>query len=477
MFGVASAEETWEDGVLVLGDSNFDEAIAKYDYLLVEFYAPWCGHCKKLAPEYAAAAAKLGALDPPRYLAKVDATEHKEVSERHGIKGFPTLVFYNQGNKSDYTGGRTEDTIVSWMTKKTGPPSEQVDCATMEAKTAEDKLALSYFGESAGALWDAFFGAAKDPVVGEKYSFYHTEDVACGEKFGLSASGVALSRRFDESPLQYTGDATTEALVNWGTSSSVPILITFSDDYVEPIFQAGNPALILFTEETGQAYQDTYAQAAKDLNGEILFVTSGVTEGIQSRLGEFVGVGKDNLPSLNLIDPSNGMAKYVWDGDVASGLTGDVVKQYVADFKDGKLKQHLKSAPIPEPSDDGVTILVGLNHDEVVSSDKDVLVKYYAPWCGHCKALAPHWDTVGADTKDIDDLVIAKFDATENEVAGLEIRGYPTLKFYPKGSSEPIDYDGEREADGIKQWLADNSAAYKAARPAGEAAAGQSDEL
>lgn len=476
MFGVANAEDTWEDGVLVLGDSNFDEAIAKYDYLLVEFYAPWCGHCKKLTPEYAAAAQKLAALDPPRYLAKVDATEHKEVAERHGVKGFPTLVFYNQGTKSEYTGGRTEDTIVSWITKKTGPPSTEVDCATMEAKTSEDKLALSYFGESAGALWDAFFGAAKDPVIGEKYSFYHTADVACGEKFGLSASGVALSRRFDDSPLQYSGDQTTEALVNWGTSSSVPILITFSDDYVEPIFQAGNPAIILFTEETGQAYQETFAQAAKDLNGEILFVTSGVTEGIQSRLGEFVGVGKDNLPSLNLIDPSNNMAKYVWDGDVTA-LTGDVVKQYIADFKDGKLKQHLKSAPIPDPTDDGLTVLVGLNHDEVISSDKDVLVKYYAPWCGHCKSLAPHWATVAEETKDIEDLVIAKFDATENEVAGLEIRGYPTLKFYPKGSSEAKDYDGEREAEGIKQWLADNSEVYKAARGDAGAAAAGSDEL
>ena len=52
------------------------------------------GHCKKLAPEYAAAAAKLGAQDPPRYLAKVDATENNEISERHGVKGFPTLFFY-----------------------------------------------------------------------------------------------------------------------------------------------------------------------------------------------------------------------------------------------------------------------------------------------------------------------------------------------------------------------------------------------
>jgi protein disulfide-isomerase-like protein len=89
-----SAEAEWDEGVLVLTDSNFDEELTKHDHLLVEFYAPWCGHCKQLTPEYIKAAERLKAHDPQYFVAKVDATANDELAQRFGIKGFPTLFFF-----------------------------------------------------------------------------------------------------------------------------------------------------------------------------------------------------------------------------------------------------------------------------------------------------------------------------------------------------------------------------------------------
>jgi len=93
---------------------------------------------------------------------------------------------------------------------------------------------------------------------------------------------------------------------------------------------------------------------------------------------------------------------------------------------------------------------------------KDVLVKYYAPWCGHCKKLAPIWDELAQHYADVNDLVIAKFDATTNEVDGIDIRSYPTLRFYSKDNKAGVDYSEGRELEDFKVWLDENSSAAKA---------------
>jgi len=115
-----AADVAVEDDVYVLTDANFDEVIKSTENVLVEFYAPWCGHCKKLTPEYAKAAGSVKDLTNLK-LAKVDATEAKDLAAKFQIKGFPTLKFFKNGNPSDYQGGRTADAIAGYCRKKSGP--------------------------------------------------------------------------------------------------------------------------------------------------------------------------------------------------------------------------------------------------------------------------------------------------------------------------------------------------------------------
>ena len=127
--------------MIVLDDDNFDEVVSSFPLLLVEFYAPWCGHCKKLEPEYATAASELKALDEPIRIAKLDATAARTAADKYGIKGFPTLkLFRGLDSVSEYDGGRTSSDIVKFMKKKSGPAFASVeDKAAVDAIVEKDR--------------------------------------------------------------------------------------------------------------------------------------------------------------------------------------------------------------------------------------------------------------------------------------------------------------------------------------------------
>lgn len=95
-----------ETDVVVLGSNNFTSFVAANRYVMVEFYAPWCGHCQQLAPEWAAAATVL--KEQNISVAKVDATMHQAVGELFGVTSYPTLFFFIDGGNVPFTGERTK---------------------------------------------------------------------------------------------------------------------------------------------------------------------------------------------------------------------------------------------------------------------------------------------------------------------------------------------------------------------------------
>uniref|UniRef100_A0A0M3HHA4 protein disulfide-isomerase n=1 Tax=Ascaris lumbricoides TaxID=6252 RepID=A0A0M3HHA4_ASCLU len=98
--------------VIALTKETFDEVIGSRPLALVEFYAPWCGHCKKLAPEYEKAAKTLKAKGEDILLAKVDATVEKTLAEMYSVSGFPTLHIFRYGKRFDYNGPRTAEGLI-----------------------------------------------------------------------------------------------------------------------------------------------------------------------------------------------------------------------------------------------------------------------------------------------------------------------------------------------------------------------------
>lgn len=120
--------------VVVLTPENFDSIVYdKSKNVFVEFYAPWCGHCKRLAPTWEKLATVFKS-DENIVVAKLDADAHKDVAGKHGISGFPTLKFYSKENKDGekYTGSRDLKELISFLNEKCG--TERLEDGTLASK-------------------------------------------------------------------------------------------------------------------------------------------------------------------------------------------------------------------------------------------------------------------------------------------------------------------------------------------------------
>lgn len=166
---------TVPSNVVILTSETFDKVVLdETKDVLVEFYAPWCGHCKSLAPIYEKVANAFKSEEDV-VIANLDADKHKDLAEKYGVSGYPTLKFFPKGNKAgeDYDGGRDVNDFVTFINEKCGTSRDAKGQLTSEAGIVA----------SLGALVKEFTSAAE----GERKAVFSRIEEEVGKLKGSSA--------------------------------------------------------------------------------------------------------------------------------------------------------------------------------------------------------------------------------------------------------------------------------------------------
>jgi protein disulfide-isomerase A1 len=459
LVALANCEGHWgveeEGDVAVLTADNFDDFLKANPRVFVKFYAPWCGHCKSMIPAYTELAQYMKSQEGDNVvaIAKVDATVHNEVASRFGVQGFPTLKLFMNGEPVDYSSGaRDKDTMLAWLKKKSGPATTLLESADALAAAQGENLSVVLLlpADDADGL-KAFQGVAH---AYENVPFYHSHDASLFAEVGMTDTyGLALFRGFDDGHKYLTGAEmlSAENMKNFLNAHRFPLVMEFEQEAAERIFGSEASAMFYFSDDLESEGVQAFRETARANQGKLVFSVSKVTSGLGARLAEFIGVTAADAPCARIVKFENQALKKFLVND----LTTEGMNAALEAWEAGSLSEYHKSEPVPESNDEPVKVIVGNSFEDLVlKSDQHVLFEAYAPWCGHCKKLAPIYDELAKKLEGVPEILIAKMDSTLNEYPGLEVRGFPTLLFYKKGEkSSPKTYEGERTLEGMLEYL------------------------
>ncbi|XP_051559803.1 protein disulfide-isomerase A2 isoform X2 [Myxocyprinus asiaticus] len=455
-------EITEEKDVLVLHSVNFDRALRENKYLLVEFYAPWCGHCRTLEPIYAEVAGLLKKESSAIRLAKVDAIEERDLAEEFDANSFPTIKFLKDGNRqnaTDFSGKRTVKGITKWLERHTGPSASVLDDvkSTEALLDLHDVIVVGFFQDLEGDNAKTFYDVTLTVM---DVNFGITSNTELFKKYDVQSDSVVLFKKFDDKradmPISEEGKLDKGELISFINSNRMELVIPFDEENAELIFSSKvHNHILLFINSTVKSHNEVledFRVVASEFKDKVLFILIDVLSDRVGHVLKYFSLSENDIPIVRLINTDT-VLKYAMD---ESTVNTDTLRTFCQGVLDGTIKPNLKSQEIPEDWDKNpVKVLVGKNFNEVAFDEtKNVFVEFYAPWCGHCKELTPVWDKLGEKYKDHENIIIAKMDATENEVEEVSIQGFPTIKYFPAvAEKKMVDYNGQRDLETFTKFL------------------------
>ncbi|XP_064596937.1 thioredoxin domain-containing protein 5-like [Liolophura sinensis] len=333
------------------------------------FFAPWCGHCKRLAPTWNELAQlyNKNLEETDVVIAKVDCTQQTSLCSKHGVSGYPTLKFFNplEDEPIRFKGTRDIESFEKFINEQMSESDEPEEPKAPEPKKTLVELDETYEDKIQKGHWFIKFYAPW-----------------CGHCKRLAPTWEELAKTFE------FNENINIAKVDCTQHKTV----------CDKHSVKGYPSLIWFSDGK-QSEKYSGSRSHEDLKKYVSDMTS----------------------------KTNGEAKN----------TAEKVPEYEEEV--------------------GIVLSLGEKTFEDLVGQGVTFVKFYAPWCGHCKKLAPTWDELAKKLAKNTAVHIAKVDCTEESglCSTYEVSGYPTLLLFRNGV-QLKEYSGKRDLASLHAFVEEN---------------------
>uniref|UniRef100_A0A8C6U6N2 Protein disulfide-isomerase n=1 Tax=Neogobius melanostomus TaxID=47308 RepID=A0A8C6U6N2_9GOBI len=428
--------------VLELTDADFDYLATEHETMLVKFYAPWCGHCKKLAPDFEKAATKLkGTVQ----LAKVDCTVNTETCSRFGVTGYPALkIFRNGRDTGPYDGPRSIEGILQVMKRQSGP-----DSVLLESKADLQRFVNHYDASIVGLFAPESAGLAEflkaAGLLREQFRFAHSTDLSLGQEYNATGECVLLfrpprlSNKFEDSVVVFSDFLTITSLrrfIRDNIFGLVPHLTAENRERlrVKDLLTVYYDLDYVHNVRGSNYWRNRVMLVASKFRGRGLSFSVANRREFETELQEEFGFGFDGgeLPVATIRTRLG--QKYSMREEFTRD--GRSLERFLEDYFSGRLKRYIKSEPVPERNNGLIKVVVAESFAEIVENpQKDVLILFYSPLCQHCKKLEPVYNQLASQ-------VLPPF-------VDLSFKcNFPTIYFSAAGRKhEPARYEVQNDTD------------------------------
>ncbi|XP_047322126.1 protein disulfide-isomerase 5-2-like [Impatiens glandulifera] len=346
---ICSSQFIVDGTVLELTDSNFDEAISSFDYIFVDFYAPWCGHCKRLSPELDKAAPVLAKLKKPILIAKVNADKYSRLATKYDIDGFPSLKIFMKGVPTNYYGSREADLLVRFLKKFVAP-----DVAILSSDTN-----IREFVEDAGFNIPIFIGYGLNESVitnmavkYKKKAWFSvakgfSEEVMVLHDFDKVPSLISLHPTYDERSVFY-GPFEEPFLEDFVRQNMFPVVVPINGETLKQLKDDERKIVLTIMDDTKEEKSKRLTEtlkAAASANRDFIFGYVGVKQ-YHEFAQSFEVTKNTKLPKM-----------VVWDGNEvyfsvvgSESIDEDDERSQVSRFLEGYSEGNVTKKQISGPS-------------------------------------------------------------------------------------------------------------------------------